>query len=218
MFHQNIRGLQANFAEFETLLKSHNIDLMTLSETHIINNGFNDIDQLYNVDGYEFIKRNRTTGTGGGVAMYINSGISFKRRFDLENDNLENIWVEVFIKHSKSILISCLYRPPEGSNYLLRNFNELFENNINKASTMHNNKEIIVLGDLNVCYLKHKSNTINKDIKSIFTLYGFKQLITKATRTTQTTKSLIDLITSNQPTYITETDVFPTSISDHMIW
>ena len=211
LFHHNIRGLQTNFTQFEILLQTHNnIDVMSLSETHITESAYNDIDSLYKIDGYEFVKRNRVSGKGGGVAMYIKSNIHFKRRYDLENNDLESIWVEIFIKHSKSLLVSSYYRPPEGSDYLLTNFNDIFDSDINNVSML--NKEVIIMGDFNVNYLEHNKN---KDFKSIFTLYGFKQLIKKATRITQTSQTLIDIIVSNQPSYISETAVFATSISDH---
>ena len=69
-YHQNIRGLLHNFANLQGLFEQFkNIDIMTISETHIINSGFNDIDELYEIPGYNFIKRNRKTGHGGGVCI-----------------------------------------------------------------------------------------------------------------------------------------------------
>ena len=52
-----------------------------------------------------------------------------------------------FLINSKTVLIGCYYRPPEGSKYLINNFSEVFEEqltNVVKAS-----KEIIVLVDFN---------------------------------------------------------------------
>ena len=58
-----------------------------------------------------------------------------------------------------------------------------------------------------------KSET-NKDI---FTLYGFTQLIEKATRITELSSTLIDLTVSNNPSSIVATIVYSTSLSDHDI-
>ena len=129
IFHQNIRGLQSNFLGLRELFNAHNnINILILSETHL--NESNDYDDLYDVPGYVFIKRNRTCGKGGGVAIYIKDSIEFQRRFDLENSKLENIIIEILINKSKSFIVTTFYRPPETSNYLPKNFNELFEDNL----------------------------------------------------------------------------------------
>ena len=73
-------------------------------------------------------------------------------------------------------------------------------------------KDIICLGDFNVNYLKSKNN---KEFKDIFTLYGFTQLIKNATRITELSSTLIDLITPNNPSSIAATIVYATSLSDH---
>jgi len=40
----------------------------------------------------------QTNGKGGGVAVYINENINFKRRQDLENPHIESLWIEILIK------------------------------------------------------------------------------------------------------------------------
>ena len=60
----------------------------------------------------------------GVLQIYIKNNIAFQHRHDTENF-LEYLWIEIFQKHSKSFLVGCYYRPPETSNYLPRNFNNL---------------------------------------------------------------------------------------------
>ena len=60
-------------------------------------------------------------GTGGGVEIFLKHEIKFKRRYDLENP-LKSLWIEICFKNSKSVLIGCYYRPPEGTKYLINNF------------------------------------------------------------------------------------------------
>ena len=46
--------------------------------------------------------------------MYIKNNIHFKRRDDLENNHIENIWVEVqFLKHK--FLLGLFYSPPNAA-------------------------------------------------------------------------------------------------------
>ena len=55
VFHQNIRGLQGNFFGVQELFESHkNIDVLTLSETHL--DSSNDMDNLYKIPGYIFLR------------------------------------------------------------------------------------------------------------------------------------------------------------------
>ena len=57
VFHQNVRGLFTNFVHVKELLDCHKgMDILSLSETHIINNQYDDNDDLFAIDGYKFIK------------------------------------------------------------------------------------------------------------------------------------------------------------------
>ena len=82
---------------------------------------------------------------------------------------------------------------------------------MNTAST--ENKEIITMGDFNTNYLK----TDNRDFKAMLNVNGYTQLVKLATRITESTLTLIDLIASNNPTTISNVSVISTSISDHDI-
>ena len=210
--HQNIRGLLNNFSLLETFVNTANskIDILSLSETHITNSDFMDNESLYSLPGYTFINRNRKSGKGGGVAIYVKNGIKFKRREDMENSTLECIWLEIFVKKSKSLLIGCFYRPPEGSKYLPRNFNDIFNDHL--SNVIESNKETIIMGDFNVNYNDKKSNN---EFKSIVNTYGLKQIVLQATRTSNLSSTLIDLIMSNCPENISTVKVFALSLSDH---
>eukprot|EP00795_Rhopilema_esculentum_P001269 gene1268-15649_t len=52
----------------------------------------------------------RKSGKGGGVGAYIGDGVVWDRRYDLDNNNIEAIWIEIRPKHSKSFLVGI--RPP----------------------------------------------------------------------------------------------------------
>jgi exonuclease III len=211
IFHHNIWGLFNNMLGLQELFDRHKtIDIMTLSEMHIVDGQYDDNESLFQIPGYVFIKRNRKNGSGGGVAMFIKDNIRWERRCNLERDNLESIWIKVFIKNSKSLLLATCYRPPEGSEYLLVDYNENF-NDMLRGCTQES-KETIILGDFNVNYLKKNEH---KGIKAIFQLYGFNQIIKKATCTTRESSTLIDLIPTNNMSAISKHVVYPTSLSDH---
>ena len=74
-----------NFLQTLHLYKIYrNIDILSLSEI----NGYNNNDELYHIDGYVFVQRNRNHGKGRRVAVYLKNDINWSRRFDLENENI----------------------------------------------------------------------------------------------------------------------------------
>ena len=93
---------------------------------------------------------------------------------------MESIWIEVSVKNAKSFLLAVYYCPPVGSDYLPENFNNVLENSLRESA--RESKEIIILGDFNMNYLKQNQH---KELKAIFRLYGFSQLIKQATRVTK---------------------------------
>lgn len=209
--HQNIRGLFNNISNLICFIdQNKNVDIITLSETHIRNGSHLDNNNLYHIEGYNFVNRNRTKGIGGGVGCYIKENINWKRRHDLETENIESLWIEILVTKSKSFLIATFYRPPINSKHLPNDFNKNFNDLLTKASA--ENKEILILGDFNVDYLKDDNNKV---IKETFKLHGFTQLIKHATRITKDSETLIDLIATNKPLVISRTEVLPTAISDH---
>ena len=123
MGHQNIRGLDAHFDSedpesprtfdsFQTFVELNwELDIIGLSETHLKDS--DNINQ-FKIKGYKLIPRNRKN-KGGGVAFYVKDGISYKERKDLHSPSIENIYIEIFVKKSKSFIVGCFYRPPDDS-------------------------------------------------------------------------------------------------------
>ena len=120
--------------------------------------------------------------------------------------------IEIFPTNAKSFLVGCIYRPPDGSRYLPRDFDKNFEQILIAVNSL--SIETIILGDLNVNYLKQHSG---KELKNMITLNGFKQLIKGPTRITAESSTLIDVILSNNESSIAKTDVAALSLSDHDI-
>ena len=140
-----------NFTSLQTLVykEGSKIDVLRLSETHRVDRDESGYAGLFKIDVYTLIKRNRSHGKGGRVAMYVKNSIKFKRRQDLENPLLEIIVIEIFIKNAKSILLARYYRPAEGSKCLPSNYNDLFNEHLENFS---HNKEVLLMGDFNANY------------------------------------------------------------------
>lgn len=73
-------------------------------------------------------------------------------------------------------------------------------------------KECILAGDINCNYLVPSDH---KEIKSILASLGLKQLISTPTRITRQSKTLFDIICSNEPENINSVKVISAGMSDH---
>ena len=142
--------------------------------------------------------------------MNISENINWERRKDLEIDITECMWIEVKPEKAKSLLIGSIYRPPDDSLYLPRNWFELFNNMLVNVNNLE--METILMGDININYLK---KTAHSNIKDMIVGQGFKQLIESPTRITPESKTLIDVILSNKSSHIYKSNVIPLSISDY---
>ena len=80
----NCRSLPKIFDKLECSLKSlhYKFDCIGLTETWLKEMESTDI---YNMNGYTFLSKPRTNkrGGGGGVGMFVSSGLNFKLRDDL---------------------------------------------------------------------------------------------------------------------------------------
>ena len=76
------------------------------------------------------------------------------------------------------------------------------------------NKEIIIIGDLHINYLK---NDNHRNLKDNIALLGLNQIVNKPTRLTKDSSTLIDIILTNRPGNLCSVNVILSSLSDHDI-
>ena len=188
--HLNVHYLYPKLDEIKILLHEQNIDILCLCEA-FLNQEFCD-DEL-KINGYDFIRKDRQTH-GGGLIIYIKSYLSFIHHVDLETNELESIWVEFKHNKQKSFFTCYCYRPPSSTIDWINKF----ENNLEKA--ISDNREIIILGDFNFNLLtEHQTDSATKSWIRMINAFNFQQLITKPTRVTNISETLIDHVYSNNP-------------------
>eukprot|EP00794_Sanderia_malayensis_P017903 gene17903-19681_t len=211
ILHQNINGIYKKIDSVRMFLQDKNIQCFGFTESHF---NSSTVDEEISVDGYRIDRLDRKTGSYGGVICYLRTDINYERRKDLEIQGIEAIWIKLIVKNTNSILISfIIYRPPDSSSHIDRDFVSKLENMIESATLV--NKEMVLAGDLNCDYSKTDNH---KEIKDIFQSNALKQLIKQPTRITRLSKTLIDVCYSNNERTIAETIVVPSAaISDHDI-
>ena len=86
------------------------LDVLLLNETFLKPNM---PDTLFEVLGYSIYHRDRVYKSGGGVMAYINDNLNVMRRTDLENQEVEVMWLKVCpFKSKRYLLIGSIYHPP----------------------------------------------------------------------------------------------------------
>ena len=126
----------------------------------------------------------------------------------------EEYWILIKKPGRKKMIIGLVYRPPSGRVDPFCRMNDtlsIIETTNNLLQT-----EMLILGDFNVKYtLTHSA--IREQLKTTMCSQGLRQVIKKATRVTNNSSSLIDLIFTNiQPTLVNAVGVMNVCISDHM--
>jgi len=87
-------------------------DIIAISETKL----FGDKHTVVNIKGYSFIHKNSLT-IAGGAGLHIKSELMFRERPDinLNGDDVEDLWVELFSPFKESIIVDTIYFYPNNS-------------------------------------------------------------------------------------------------------
>ena len=171
LFHLNIRSLHAKFDEVrDILLSCKKVDIFGFTETFLT-----DIDTTsYVIPSFTSITRNLTSGSGWGVCVYVRDGTNFELREDLHCDNVEGIFIEILSKKSKHFIVAFIYKPPEISKHLSRNFDQILSEKLQTITK--EKKECVIPGAvLNANYNKIEHQKVKKlKIKKFFIDNGFE--------------------------------------------
>ena len=160
--------------------------------------------QIYN---FKIERKDRQNKRGGGLLLYIHENVPYKRRIELENNQIESVWIEVRFPNSKSFLLNFSYRPPSS----LQSWIDSYEIQISNA--LIENDDIYMLGDFNLDYNTH--NYGNNKWSNMTVTYGLTQMITVPTRITKFSSTTIDHIYTTYPENVSKTNVPCISLSDH---
>ena len=187
MIHINIRSLQKHF---DTLVEMLQLlpalpQLICIIKTKINKEPLVNIE----LEIYHFLNANSVT-QAGGVGIYISKDISFN--LIGENTHVgggcEDLWISTSIPGIKrKIVIALLYRHPNSDPLA-------FFENLDKKIKSIKICDMYLLGDLNLNILNDHSRTIANEYLSMLAGNGLFPLITKPTRITQESATLIDHI------------------------
>ena len=202
--HLNCRSLVKHIDELRLLLAGSKIDILSLNETRLSH----DIpDSEVELPGFSLVRCDRNRD-GGGVLLAINNRINFTKPLHDSNNKIEAVSVKIFLG-TKTLVVSSIYRPPSADVSYHNNIIEYMEKVASSASDM------VFMGDFNLNVLN--SGPDLRKVAHICDLLDLKQFVTKPTRVTQTSSTIIDLLFSNIGDKHLFSDVVPVTISDHFL-
>ena len=208
--HLNIRSLSKNFEKLTDLLSTIklNISMIGISETWL-----KESDHVYNIQGYNFIHEVRKNQKGGGVGLYLRYDYKFKCRPDLcfSNQSAESLFIEIIRNKEKNMIVGVIYRPPD--NNVRELCDELEKLLVNISS---NNKLCVLIADWNLDLLKHNRHRPTAEFLDIMYSKMFFPLITRPTRITSHTATLLDNIFINSLDSVCNSGLLFSDISDHL--
>ena len=205
----NVRSLAPSSALVSDYVRRHHIDVMCFTETWL-RNGEPDVP----VDNLLVASRlDRKRKKGGGVAIYCRSDLTFSKLAGPSiptSSRLELIWISVKCGHNRSLVIGCVYRPPmyEG----IRPDLEALELSIQKF--LSEGKQVILCGDLN-CDLLRPNLPHVRPLLSLIDNVGMYQCVSKPTRISSTSATLIDIVLVSDHSLVTDCASEDCIVSDH---
>jgi len=189
-------------------------DVIGLSETFRVPPNI-----LYTLNGYHsFEHKTRPEGDDGrgGVGLFINSNLKYTVREDLSiftSHVIESLFIELEICTTKSIIIGIVYRPNTPPRASLDKFTESI-GHINDQIALEN-KTAIIMGDFNIDLLKYGNHPKTKLFVDNMFSHGLLPQISRPTRVTEHTATIIDHIYTNKIEANTQSGIILTDVADH---
>ena len=220
----NIRSLHKNVSVInDNALEFQKYDVLCFNETNCnFDKLANGIDDL-NIEGFHapiIQAPTRKSCRGGGLATYVNKRVCSDQeciKLDIVPETIvggEFLFTKLTNCKSsgKSVIIANIYRSPSRKP---DQFNESLEIMLNKLNR-HNNKHILLVGDFNIDLIKHESDINSQNLVDTTSNFGFIQVVSRPTRITDHSATLIDHIYSNKINSVLCCDVITLDLSDHL--
>ena len=203
----NIQHLIPKFDELKLLfMENPEIHILALSESFLTDiNG----DTEFQVTGYNIERKDRISKhAGGGLLMFVRNDIPYSRIYDIENNDLESIFIEITYPRSKPYVVGLVYRPPSSNQKWI----DSFKTQIGYISDKY--KEFYLVGDFNLNFNPLKGFTNSKWTNFLLKV-GLTQIVNTPTRVSKSSSTIIDHIYCASTDNVINVNVPGISISDH---
>ena len=223
--HFNARSLSKNLESITNLISDSNInfDIIGITETKLqiksnADPSYLGIDETefdissVQIPGYEF-SHTPTDLAFGGAGIYISHKLEFIRRHDFEFkiQSCETCFVELISQdNSRNVIVGIIYRHPHN------NFDEFFYNLQSVCESILKDYHLIIMGDINIDVSIDTSITQAKTYQDILLGLDLKNLISRPTRITNTSETILDHVLTNLSYDSVRSGIVVSDITDHL--
>ena len=192
----NAQSIATKIDDLTVSLNTHNVDIACITESWLSSSV---PDSAVNINGYTIVRNDRSQNIGGGVCLYIKSSLSYKVWADLNDNEIESLWISIrprkMPRATPQILIGGIYMPP-GCPARPRKEKEYITHILSCLDTVtrrHPSSGIIIMGDFN----HMKDNLLKR--------YPLTQTVKSPTHGT----SILDCVYSNISKYYATPTIHP---------
>ena len=174
---------------------------------------------VYNIEGYNWHVNLRKTQRGGGVGLLVQKHYKVVRMFDnisFKERICESICLKCSFNGFKFLVLNT-YRPPNQSSAELDEFFEIYLELLDRIMSL--NLPFFIVGDINLDLFRiNENNSPSMRLLESLNFNGILNTITKATRITKNTSTLIDIFgVGNFIPNLMLSCVLTSQISDHLL-
>ena len=208
ILHTNIRSIVNKVDRFELFLKMTGINwqIISVSETWLTKG----IEHLYDINGYKGFFTSRSIKSAGGSAIYVRENLHADRLEHPPFTTADVTCIQLKLEKGRDIVISQIYRAPNVSDV---QFIEELE--ILLIWLYEKNTTAFVTGDFNYDLFNVTSDNYVNAFFTLMCSFGFLPVISKTTRCSNTTSTLLDNIFCNKMSKINSSGIILDDLSDH---
>ena len=210
----NIQGIGSKKSQLIDLIDSSvqkkQPDILLLSETWLT-----PFSPKLDIPGYDLYRQDLVHKKGGGVAILASSKLCCNIRLDLASklEESECITVEITLRNGGHCMVSSMYRPPNSdTSTFLASYNSLI-----CAMKKERPRGIIIGLDHNLDFLKSNKHQATNDFIQNNLDFGLIPTVTRPTRITSSSVTLIDnIIVSQNLCGVYTSNILINDTSDHL--
>ena len=219
----NVRSLSGHFESFKDMLYAMlptNFSVIAMQEVWSIH-------KVYNLTGYSDMvfktrdmNKERNPNCGGGVGFFVHKKFEYEV---LEEESIfvegvyESLWIKVEVAKNIFKIVGNVYRPNTAPRASIKQAIEIHSSiltNISKNKD-HSKCSIELVGDFNIDLLQFQNHDQTNDFLETSFSFGLLPVITKPTRITPNSATLIDHIWVRNKSEVHRAGVILCHISDH---
>ena len=164
----NVRGFRTNIGELTHTALTLKTDIVVASETFLNDECVTTCDKI---PGYcHWVRRDRSTGQGGGVAVCHREGLQLQLLSVQAPAELEALFFRLLLADKGAILLCAIYRPPRQGDAPLT----FLTNQLDAIMTAHDCQNIVIVGDMN-------QHLVNRAFTELTVLHGLTNHVTFST-------------------------------------